>query len=215
MKFLVADDHPLFRDALRNALTRLDESAECIDACNCAEAEAVIRQTPDFDLVLLDNVMPCAGGTGVDFVARITDSYPELPVVMLSASENRDDMQRALDNGALGYIPKSLPTEVMISALRLVLSGGIYVPPQMVAGGHLPQARATVREEAFSLSPRQREIGALLCAGYSNKEIGKQLGLSPETVKAHLAVVYRTLGVNNRTLAVLTLRQQVFNQEGH
>lgn len=132
MKFLIVDDHPLFRDALENVLHGLDDEAQCLGVGDCTAAKARIEQEPDLDLLLLDLVVPCPEGTGADFLMWVTENHTDIPVVMLSASEDPQHMRQALDRGALGYIPKSLPTKVMATALQLVLAGGIYVPPHLV-----------------------------------------------------------------------------------
>lgn len=212
MKFLIADDHPLFREALQGILQQLDAEAQCLEAGNCPEVGALIERHPDLDLVLLDIVMPCGEGRGVDFLPRLAERYPELPVVMLSASEDPHDIRQALDHGAMGYIPKSLPVKVMVSALQLVLAGGVYVPPHLVHSGVRPESggyetQKPAHSGAAPLTPRQWEVARLLQEGKSNKEIGRILGLSPETVKVHLTTIFRTLGVNNRTRAVMELER--------
>ncbi len=212
MKFLIADDHPLFREALQGILQQLDAEAQCLEAGNCAEVYALIEQHPDLDLLLLDIVMPCGEEKVIDVLPRLAEQYPELPVVMLSASEDPCDIWQALDYGAMGYIPKSLPVRVMVSALQLVLAGGVYVPPHLVSSSMRPESRGyetkkSTHSGAAPLTPRQWEVARLLREGKSNKEIGRILGLSPETVKVHLAAIFRTLGVNNRTRAVMELER--------
>lgn len=209
MKFLIADDHPLFREALQGILQQLDAEAQCLEAGNCAEVCALIEQHPDLDLLLLDIVMPCGEGRVIDVLPRLAEQCPELPVVMLSASEDPNDIWQALDYGAMGYIPKSLPVRVMVSALRLVLAGGVYVPPHLVNSSMRPENRGyeTKKSGAAPLTPRQWEVARLLQKGKSNKEIGRILGLSPETVKVHLTAIFRALGVNNRTRAVMELER--------
>ncbi len=205
MNFLIVDDHPLFRDALKGVLAGLGKGVRCIEASNCDEAREVLENEREWDLVLLDLMLPCGGGNGILLLEHIIASHP-VPVVMMSASEDREDMHAALNQGALGYMPKSLPTAVMKTAVQLILAGGIYVPPQLMAPGFSPEPTPKPGASALSrLTKRQQEVAALLQEGYPNKEIAKRLGLSPDTVKAHMAAIFRTLGVNNRTAAVKAL----------
>lgn len=211
MKFLIADDHPLFREAIQNVLRLVDEQATFVEAWDCESTRARIAANPHLDLVLLDLVMPCAiDGCplhGTELLSALQSEFPGLPVVVLSASEDPADMRRALDRGALGYVPKSLPTKVMTSALQLVLSGGIYVPTGLVDSELPENAHESPGNNGIQLSPRQADIARLLRQGKSNKEIGKNLGLSPETVKVHITAIFRILGVNNRTRAVMELER--------
>lgn len=212
MKFLVADDHPLFREAIHNVLQLVEPEAVVLEAWDCDTARAQIAKNPDFDLVLLDLVMPCKGKMncrfeGTDLLPKLLNEHPGLPVVILSASEDPADMRSSLDHGALGYIPKSLPTRVMTSALQLVLSGGIYVPTGLVDMEMAADTPESPSSGGIQLSPRQTDIARLLREGKSNKEIGRSLGLSPETVKVHITAIFRILGVNNRTRAVMELER--------
>jgi DNA-binding NarL/FixJ family response regulator len=199
MKILIADDHPLFREGLRHLLVELDWSVDVLEAWDYPGLRALLEAHADADLAIMDLDMPGAKDqAGLEGLLAL---YPTLPVVVLSASEQLDDMQRALDAGAMGYLPKSTPPEVLLCALRLVLSGGIYVPPALVRGGG---ARA-----AFdTLSARQREVLEHLVLGHSNKEIARELGMSEATVKAHLTAIFRTLNVSNRTQAVRVARER-------
>ncbi len=199
MTFLVADDHPLFREALIRILGRLVPDARIFEAGNCREVRQLLSEVPDPTLLLLDLFMPCPEHPGIDFLSALSREYPDLPVVVLSASEEPEHMRQALDCGALGYVPKSLPTGVMTRAFELILAGGSYIPAALLNAAHAPAPREVV------LTSRQRDVAALLRQGKSNKEIGRTLGLSPETVKVHVAAIFRALAVNNRTQAVVEL----------
>ncbi len=191
MKLLVADDHTLFREGLRYILTQLDPAVTILEAADHKAARALIEAHPDADLALIDLHMPGEGGASVLDMLR-ADALT-VPVVVLSASEDRREVRAALDAGAMGFIPKSESSEVMLGALRLVLAGGVYVPP-MLLGGSIGAAT-----DAHGLTPRQREVLQRLVQGQSNKQIGRELGLSLPTVKAHVAAIFKALHVANRT----------------
>ncbi|HKJ77386.1 MAG TPA: response regulator transcription factor, partial [Gammaproteobacteria bacterium] len=163
----------------------------------------LVEGEPDLDLVLLDIAMPGLDGGGWEVLRTLRAHHPDIPVVVLSASEQPEDVTRALEQGALGFVPKSTPTEHLLHALRLVLAGGTYAP------AHLLEARPAAAPESGpanagtnGLTPRQQEVLRLLARGHSNRGIGEALDLSPETVKVHVRALYRTLGVQNRTQAV-------------
>lgn len=197
MKILIADDHPIFRSGLRAVVSQLDDTIKVIEAENHTQAFDSIAAHGDFALVLYDLGMPDTDGLAA--MARLIVRYPALPVVVLSASDDRGDMQSALDHGAVGYIEKSTPPAVMLSALRLVLSGGIYVPPTLVRQSQSMQA-------GDQLTQRQSEVLAGVVEGKSNKVIAAELGLSEATVKAHITALFKRLNVANRTQAALALR---------
>jgi DNA-binding NarL/FixJ family response regulator len=199
VKILVADDHALFRAGMRHVLRQLADGVEIVEASDCAEALNAVESNDDIALVLLDLAMP--GSDGFAALETLTRKHMALPIVVLSGSESRTDMQRALDTGAMGFVPKSATAPVMLSALRLVLAGGVYVPPELVQStstdtGVAPAAPAPV------LTPRQLDVLAGVVEGKRNKAIGVELGLSEATVKAHVSAVFKALGVNNRTQAV-------------
>ena len=198
MKILIADDHALFREGMRHVLAQLQREVVVIEAGNYAEVLNQATAHDDIGLVLLDLNMPDKDGFAA--LDNLSQQYPALPIVVLSASENRADMQRALDRGAMGYIQKSATAPVMLSALRLVLSGGIYVPPALVRGddGSSEQTAA----DDFGLTPRQLEVLVRIIEGEPNKVIAAELGLSEATVKAHVTATFKALNVTNRTQAV-------------
>jgi DNA-binding NarL/FixJ family response regulator len=195
MKILLADDHALFRAGLAHVLARLDEEVSVIEAGTFAQAREAAASRTDLDLALVDLYMP--DSRGMADVAALIHSSPTLPVVVLSASERREDMQRALDAGALGFIPKAATPAVMLGALRLVLAGGVYVPPEML------RTAAGDAEKAHGLTPRQLEILARVIQGMPNKAIARECAVSEATVKAHVRAVFRALGVANRTQAAV------------
>lgn len=202
MKILLVDDHALFRAGLTQVLRQLDNNASVIEAGNCEETLAAVKAHPDLSLILLDLHMP--DGNGLTVLDIVTREKPGVVVVVLSASENRLEMQQALKKGALGFIPKTVTPEVMVSALRLVLAGGIYVPPQMIeetsGAGDVPGCLP-------DLTPRQLEVLARAIEGKPYKTIARELGLAEPTVKTHLIAAFRALGVSNRMQAARKVQE--------
>ncbi len=206
MKILVADDHALFREGMRHLLPQLQDGVEVIEAGNCSEALRAVEANDDIALILLDLAMP--GRDGFAALETFSRTHSRIPVVVLSASENREAMQRALDNGALGYIPKTTSATVMLQALRLVLAGSIYVPPALVQPATFdPNTSTATVMPLHSLTPRQRDVLALVIDGKSNQAIATELGLSKATVKAHIAAAFKALGVNNRAQAATAAKR--------
>jgi len=202
MKMLVVDDHAIVRQGLAALLKDNGGVAEVLQAGDQRAGLAVVAAHPDLDAVILDLRMP--GGDGLAAIAAFTRLRPALPVIILSSSEDPDDVRQALDQGALGYVPKSASPETLLSAVRLVMAGEIYVPPLMARPGGAaepapsPPAPATLPP---GLTARQGEVLAALARGLSNKEIGRTFGLSEKTVKVHVGAILRALGVANRTQA--------------
>lgn len=212
MKILIGDDHLLFREGLCRLLTQLDDQASFVEAGTFDDVLALARDGQDFDLVLLDLQMP--GFPGFSGVQEICEAQAGTPVVIVSASEAQADVRAALDAGASGYIPKSSSVKIMLSALNLIFSGGIYVPPAAIlgdgpgVGGHGAASAGgggagAGNAGAPSLTQRQRDVLRCLREGKSNKQIAYELGLSEGTVKIHVTAVMRSLGVRNRTQAVI------------
>lgn len=201
MKILLADDHALFREGVKQLLTHLHTQVQVVEAANGAEVMRLAQAQPDFDLVLLDLAMP--GIDGFAGLAAFRAHAPSVPVVVLSGSEDPADVRAALDGGAAGFIPKSSASEVILSALRLVLAGGVYTPPGLLNG----QNAMVSKSQLSALTPRQREVLALLGQGKSNKEIGNAMGLSEATVKQHVSAILKTLHVANRMQAVIAGRR--------
>lgn len=199
-KILVADDHALIRDGLRTQLNNLESGVSVIEAHDWNQTFAALAAHKDFDLALVDLKMP--GHNGHAALAEILQANPGLPIVVLSASDDLDDMRSALRSGAMGYLTKSEAPEVMRNAVRLVLEGGMYVPPALAMS---QLGIKTVKQEraAIDLTDRQRAVLRLIVEGKSNKEIAQLMSLAPTTVKVHLAAVLRALNVENRTQAAI------------
>jgi DNA-binding NarL/FixJ family response regulator len=205
VKILVCDDHPVFREGLCDALAAFD--AEFLEASDCAAALRSVAADPDIDLVLLDLSMP--GADGWTAFRALRQRHPAVPVVIVSASEDPDDIRRALDGGASGFIPKSSPIEVLRTALRLVLAGGVYVPVAALGAPASAPVRAAGprRDGAPTLTPRQIDVLTLLARGLTNREIAALLGIAEGTVKTHLRTLFEVLDVSNRTEATLVMRE--------
>lgn len=206
MLALVVDDHVLIRDALRGVLNAFEDVSGVIEAETAADAERELKQTPGVGLVLLDLSLPDRDGLAL--LTSIRAGYPGTSVVMLSASEDRTQMTAALEGGAAGFIPKSATREVMQSALKLVFSGGIYVPPEILARPVVPpavQLPPSAARAAAKLGLTERQVGVLrlMMQGMSNKAICRALDIAEPTVKNHVTAILRTLGATNRTEAVI------------
>jgi DNA-binding NarL/FixJ family response regulator len=210
MKCLIVDDHSLIRDAMRGVLRSLKGDDIAIgEAINRQAALEHIDLNPDLELVLLDLTLPDTDG--MELLAEIGARYPALAVVVLSAHQDQCTVASALRLGALGFIPKSSPREILLGALNLIFAGGRYVPPEILgassASGHVetpPSENLFSLARRFNLTRRQAEVLSLMMRGGSNKEICRALGLSESTVKIHVSAILKALGVRNRTEAVLT-----------
>ncbi|MCX7193689.1 MAG: response regulator transcription factor [Proteobacteria bacterium] len=201
MKILLADDHALFRDGMRYVLQQLSGMLDILETDNFQDCLKIAGQHPDLDLVLLDLHMP--GSDGPKSVSYFHQRYPQLPVVVVSGEEALANMEKAMNYGAAGFISKSSSAQTMLDALKLVLSGGVYLPPEIL---RQPVAEAadkrSLHTNGYGLTPRQMEVLQHLCAGMSNKEIASHIHLAEGTVKIHVAAVYQTLKVNSRLEAV-------------
>jgi len=204
MKILIADDHALFREGLRHVLLQLGAGVTVIEAPNCEQALSLSALNPDLDLALLDLKMP--GMDGFEAMSLLLERSPALPIVVLSSSEDPADMQRALEAGAMGFISKSETAQVILSALRLVLSGGIYVPPALVRESAI-RAQSHASAASSRLTPRQLGVLSLVVQGKSNKMIARELDLSEATVKVHVSAIMKALDAVNRTQVAMTAKK--------
>ena len=192
MKALLVDDHTLFSEGLALLMSQAFEGIECLQAASLAQALACGAQHPDLSLGLLDLGLP--DSRGLEGLSRLRQALPGPALVVLSADDARPTVLAALDAGAQGFIPKTARPGLMREALAQVLAGEVYLPAALLE----PRQPA-----APELSERQRDVLRLLVAGRANKEIGRELDLSEATVKTHLAALFRKLGVNTRTQAVV------------
>lgn len=218
MKILIADDHRLVVEAVAGKLATLEPDVAVVTAYSVADLVALLDDS--VALALIDLSMP--GARGVEHVAQVHQCWPQLKIIVLSGVEEQAAMRAALDAGASGFIPKAFSPDVMLSAVRQVLDGGIYLPPLMMGlGAAMDLGRAGSAEifepYAVSLTPtpaqlraalteRQLDVLNHLSAGLPNKQIARSLGISEGTVKIHLAAIFRTLRARNRTEAVIAAR---------
>jgi len=210
LKILVVDDHPLVRDAMAHLLEQLADSVTILEASDCRTGLDLAQANPDIDLVILDLNLP--GIRGFDALDRFHVEQPTLPVVILSMIRDRETVLQAIKRGAMGFIPKVAAKDVIVNAARLVLSGGVYLPPEAVADDTenrvestgLASFAGTPRSlSELGLTNRQGQVLALVMQGKSNKEICRALGLAERTVKVHVTAVLTALKVSTRTQAVI------------
>ncbi len=205
-EILIADDHPLFRSALQQALSiGLGAEAKLVEVASIAELEIQLNDKRDWDLVLLDLNMP--GAYGFSGLVLLRGQYPQIPVVMVSAQEEAAVVQRSREFGASGFIPKSSPLETIQEAVRAVLDGDTWWPPQLEEAAALSEEARAASEGLASLTPQQFRVLTMVCEGLLNKQIAYELSVSEATVKAHVTAIFRKLGVRTRTQAALLLQQ--------
>jgi DNA-binding NarL/FixJ family response regulator len=196
-RFLVADDHPMVRDALASALGQAFTGAQFSMAGSLDQAKAALDREPETDAVLLDLDMP--GMDGLTGLARLRAEHPTVPIVVVSAAREASVVRRAYEFGASAYIDKSAPLDEIAAIVRAVLDGEIFAPPEASTG-------ETFAQRAAQLTPQQWRVLSLMVQGDQNKQIAHKLGVGEATVKAHVTVILRKLGVRSRTQAVIEAR---------
>jgi DNA-binding NarL/FixJ family response regulator len=223
MKVLLIDDHPLILAALQSVIQGLGDHVEVASASSGAGARAMLQADSSFELVLLD--LHLGDADGFDLLTEFRGAYPGLPVVVVSASDRTSDVIRAIDLGAMGFVPKRASNETLVEALRQVISGGVYVPPMSMGTSLAGAPAGSVQHEAIGsnfqtaslaqlgLTQRQTQVLALLLQGQPNKLIARELDLSVETIKDHVASVLRILRVSSRTQAVIAVSQMLQAQD--
>ena len=221
MKVLLIDDHPLILAALQSVIQGLGDNVIVSSASSGRTAREALAADNTIELVLLD--LHLGDADGFDLLAEFRSTYPALPVVVISASDRTSDVIRSIDMGAMGFVPKRASNETLVEALQQVISGGVYVPPMSMGSDVIGGAPSgNVRQEAvdagfqtppsltqLGLTPRQTDVLALLLKGQPNKLIARELSLSVETVKDHVAAVLRALNVSSRTQAVIAVSQML------
>jgi len=210
MKVLVVDDHPLVREGVRHALASLERDIEVLEAANADEALDLAGRHPDLDLVMLDLGLP--GLPGLAALEEMRQRGCTAPVVILSGAFERADVIAALNTGAMGFIPKLSSSDLMLQALRLVLAGGVYIPPQALGmldspGGIAAGTSGPKSLQQLGLSERQLQVLALIAQGKPNKVIASDLAIAEPTVKAHITEILRALQVTNRSQAMIAARR--------
>lgn len=210
-RIIVADDHALVRGGLVQLVKLVEENVEIIESNDFNQTLELLANDQTIDLLLLDLLMP--GMNGMDSIKQICKDSPDVPVIVVSVRENIAAIRNALAAGAVGYIPKTSSPDVMMSAIKLVLSGGVYVPPHVLGMSTTVDEMGksqfstdsnsmTVNQGYSELTQRQQEVLDLMALGKSNKEIADELGLTTGTVKMHSSRIFKTLNVQNRTEAV-------------
>ena len=206
MRILVIEDHALVREGLLLALKALEETGdagattEILGARDAEEATQFLEQNDDFDLALLDLMLPGTGGLA--FLGVMRKRFPHVPVVILSALDDADTVMKAIRQGAAGFVSKASPTDVLLGALREVLTGEIWLPPEYreLTG---KRKRAKTVAERYGLTKSQARVLELLAEGKPNRDIAEMLGVTEGTVKIHVSAIFKSLGVNNRSQALL------------
>ncbi|SDL35865.1 two component transcriptional regulator, LuxR family [Franzmannia pantelleriensis] len=201
-RLLVADDHPLFREAMVAVISRGLSGSETLEAASLAAAIGVVAQHDDLDLALLDLGLPDA--EGLSGLAQLRQAAPWLPVVIVSAEQHKQTILEALNLGAVGYIPKSTPRDALLAALQQVLAGQVYLPPDIMRGSQPGSAAPPpTPSQLASLTGKQREVLAHMVKGESNKMIAYRLDIAETTVKTHVSAILRKLRVSSRVQAIL------------
>jgi DNA-binding NarL/FixJ family response regulator len=212
-EIIVADDHPLFREALRHALGRAVPDATVVEADTVAALLDEAERHPEADLLLLDLNMP--GANGFSALVQMRAHHPSLPVVIISANEDPGVIRRSIAHGAAGFVPKSSTVEEMVEALQAVLDGDVWIPASVDAESPtLEGPEADVASRLASLTPQQFRVLTMLSAGLLNKQIAYELGVSEATIKAHMTAIMQKLGATNRTQAVVLSQQLALDQVG-
>ena len=209
---LIADDHPLFREALRGAVQRILPQTTLHEADSVDALYALVEAHSDADLLLMDLNMP--GAHGFSALVHLRALHPQLPVVVVSAREEPAVMRRALDHGALGFIPKSADSETIGIAVGQVLDGERWAPAAAASAPAMDRDEEAVARRLRELTPQQFRVLQMLGEGRLNKQIAWDLGVSEATIKAHVTAVLRKLGVNNRTQAVLMAGRLAVDPDG-
>jgi DNA-binding NarL/FixJ family response regulator len=202
-RFVIADDHPLFRGALKQALSGLDGVAEILEAGNFEATKALVAGNGELDLLLLDLSMP--GASGLSGLISLRGLHASVPVVVVSAHDDPETIRRSLELGASGFISKSASMEDIRAAVRTVLAGDIAAPVGVDLGTEQDPEISDIIRRLQSLTPQQTRVLGMLADGLLNKQIAYELGVSEATIKAHVSAVLQKLGVDNRTQAVIML----------
>ena len=198
---LIADDHPLVRGALRQAVTGALSDVAVLEAVDFDTLSRALGERSEVDLVLLDLSMP--GVQGFSGLIFLRSQYPSVPVVVVSANEDRGVMRRCIDFGASGFIPKTVDIETMRTAIRAVLDGGTWAPAELDLSAPVDKSTSDIVRRLSTLTPQQVRVLMMLSQGLLNKQIAYELSVSEATVKAHVSAILQKLGVESRTQAVI------------
>ncbi|MEW6983770.1 response regulator [Colwelliaceae bacterium 6471] len=210
-KIIIADDHPLFRQALLDTLKAKLTETNWLEAQTIDELDALLAQHQDSDLVLLDLNIP--GAHGFNTLIHVRTHYPQIPVVIVSAYEDHDTISKAMNYGAAGFIPKSTPVDSIYTAILQVLSGELWLP-ETFQQESMQIDHADIAERVATLTQQQYRILMMFAQGMLNKQIAYDLNVSEATIKAHATAIFRKLNVRNRTQAVIAISQLDLNDSG-
>jgi DNA-binding NarL/FixJ family response regulator len=200
-RLVIADDHPLFRDALRQAVATVVTAARIDEAGSFDELTSLLEQDSDVDLVLLDLSMP--GISGFSGLIYLRAQYPAIPVVIVSASDDSSTIRRSLDFGASGFIPKRFGVDTLRAAIGKVMDGDVWIPTDTDLSSATDPDMTRLRDRLVTLTPQQVRVLMMLSEGLLNKQIAYELGVSEATIKAHVSAILQKLGVESRTQAVI------------
>lgn len=200
-RLVIADDHPLFRDALRQAVASVIPSAKIDEAGSFEELTALLEQDSEVDLILLDLTMP--GISGFSGLIYLRAQYPAIPVVIVSASDDAETIRRSVDFGASGFIPKRFGVDTLRDAIPKVMDGDVWIPPDVDLSAVADPEMTRLRDRLVTLTPQQVRVLMMLSQGLLNKQIAYELGVSEATIKAHVSAILQKLGVESRTQAVI------------
>jgi DNA-binding NarL/FixJ family response regulator len=207
---IIADDHPLFRTALKGTLAAHMPSATFNEAEDLLSLQACVEKNDKADLILLDLHMP--GAEGFSSIIFLNAHYPNIPIIIISAHEESDIIRRAIDHGANGFLPKSSSVDDIYQAIDEVLKGGIWIPQHVSEHQGIADEEMNAADAIASLTPKQFRVGAMVSQGLLNKQIAYELNVTEATIKAHMTEIFRKLGVHSRTQVVMTFGQLAINQ---
>jgi DNA-binding NarL/FixJ family response regulator len=200
-RILIVEDHALVREAMAQTLARLEAGTECVEAMNSEEALARLEESPDWDLAVIDLMLPDLNGFSL--LAVLAKRFPDVPTIVVSALDDAASIRRAIKGGASGFVSKASSGDVLRAAVKCVLAGGIYAP-DLEPENPAKRADAPVSER-FGLTAGQTRVLDLLAQGKTNREIADFLGLSEGTVKVHMSAIFRALNVSNRAQALVVI----------
>jgi DNA-binding NarL/FixJ family response regulator len=212
-RLVIADDHPLFRGALREAVTGLFEHVDIGEAGSFEDVAKLLERGGEVDLILLDLSMP--GVRGFSGLMYLRAQYPSVPIVVVSANDDPSVIRRCMDLGTSGFIPKTLGTEHIRAAIKQVLAGGVWTPPDVDLGAGSDAETSDLLARLTSLTPQQVRVLMMLSEGLLNKQIAYELSVSEATVKAHVSAILQKLGVESRTQAVIAAAKIELGQWSH
>lgn len=204
-RIVIVDDHPLFRGALNQALSASLDAAEIVEAGSLDELTTKLSSGLEVDLILLDLSMP--GVQGISGLVFLRGQYPEIPVVIVSANDDPTTIRRCMDCGASGFVPKSQPVDRIRQAVRSVLEGNVWTPPDIALATIGDDDTSDLLVRLSSLTPQQVRVLMMLGEGLLNKQIAYKLGVSEATIKAHVSAILQKLGVDSRTQAVIAVNK--------